>query len=273
MVDGWRYYNHALLPTCAPHEITDVSRLNEKVFWSQTPGNAILARWTSDFDLKEEGNWWYVIKDDEFDISKLKSKRRYEINKGKKNFEVKEIDPLLFIDEIVDIHIKAYEEYPIQYRPVVNNDKLSQEIIEWKNNAKIFGAFSLEDSKLYGFAMAVEYDTYVNFTMLKVVPSSERKGINAALVAGLLEHYNDRLTNGYYICDGERALFHETQFQDYLEKYFGFRKAYSNLHIKFRFPFSIIIKCLFPIRGLVEKSGLGIMKKINVLLLYYELSR
>ena len=44
-------------------------------------------------DCGYETNWWYVVKDTPFDLNSLKAKRRYEINKGIKNFEVIDIDP------------------------------------------------------------------------------------------------------------------------------------------------------------------------------------
>lgn len=49
-------------------------------------GNPYFARWTDNFDCGYETEWWYCIKDEPFDISKINSKKRYEINKGKKNF-------------------------------------------------------------------------------------------------------------------------------------------------------------------------------------------
>lgn len=273
MVDGWRYYNHALLPNCAPHEAPDIARLENKEFWVNNTGKVLMARWTSDYDCASNQNWWYVVKDGRFDIDSLKSKRRYEINKGKKNFLIRVINPVDYVEELVEIHIKAYAQYPIQYRPVVDKEKLMKEISQWIGNKVILGAFSAEDSSLCGFAMIIENESYANFAMLKVLPICEKSGINAALVAGVLEHYNERLNKGgYYICDGERALFHETKFQDYLEKYFGFRKAYSKLHVKFRFPLSVIIKCLKPFRPFIATRSESIMKKLNVLLIYDELS-
>lgn len=273
MVEGWRYYNHALLPDCAPHEIPNTSQINDKEFWENSTGKALMARWTSDYDNTNEQNWWYVVKDDQFDIGLLKAKRRYEINKGKKNYQIRVINPEEYIEEIIEIHIKAYEEYPVQYRPVVDKEKLAVDIMKWTGNTIIFGAFSLENSSLCGFAMIIENKQFANFAMLKVLPMCEKNGINAAIVAGILEHYNEQLGCGYYICDGERALFHETQFQDYLEKYFGFRKVYAKLHVKFRFPFSLAIKFLQPFKSFIEKRNESIMKKINVLLIYQELSK
>ena len=79
----WKYYNHAMIPTVAPHEEADVETIYSKDFWKENK-NALLARWTSDFDCGYETNWWYVIKDDPFDITTLKSKRRYESIRGKR---------------------------------------------------------------------------------------------------------------------------------------------------------------------------------------------
>ncbi len=83
-ISGWRYYyNHAAILTTAPHVKVDVHPLVDKTIWKMD-SNPYFARWTTDFDCGYETEWWYCIKDTPFDISKLNSKKRYEINKGKK---------------------------------------------------------------------------------------------------------------------------------------------------------------------------------------------
>lgn len=91
--------------------------------------------------------------------------------------------------------------------------------------------------------------------MLRVNPGSETKGINAAMVAGILEDHNDRLSKEFYVNDGARSIRHETAFQDYLEKYFGFRKVYCKLHIVYRFPINIAVKFLYPFRKKIKNNG------------------
>ena len=270
MIEGWRYYNHALLPATSPHVEPDISKIKDKEFWKSSIGRTVLARWTSDFDCEEEQNWWYVIKDNCFDISELKAKRRYEINKGKKNFDVKIINPTEYIEDIVNIQEKAYEAYPPKYRPKVDRSKIENEVSVWNENVVIYGAFSVEQKELAGYAMIIKESDYANFAMLKTIPSYERQGINAAIVASILESFNEAIGSGYYICDGERSLFHETNFQDYLEKYFGFRKAYCKLHAVFKFPYSIILNILsyFP-----EKMFRGaLLSKVRVLLQFKKIS-
>ena len=91
----WKVYNRALLPACLPHEVVvndqDVkSLLRDK--------NCLFARFTTEFDTPNKTQWWWCLKDDKFDISKLKAKRRYEIVRALKNVNVKIINPLDYID-------------------------------------------------------------------------------------------------------------------------------------------------------------------------------
>lgn len=74
-IGGWQYYNHAAVPTTAPHEIPDVSSITDGNIWKMGGGTPLLARWTTDFDCGYETNWWYVIKDIPFNISELKAKK------------------------------------------------------------------------------------------------------------------------------------------------------------------------------------------------------
>ncbi len=75
------------------------------------------------------------------------------------------------------------------------------------------------------------------------------------MVAGILEYYSNRLEKGFYINDGSRTIRHETAFQDYLEKYFGLRKAYCKLNIKYKFPVNLAVKILYPFRNRISKES------------------
>lgn len=103
----WKYYNHAMIPTVAPHEKIDVEPLNNKQIWRENK-KALFARWTSEFDCGYETNWWYVIKDKAFNLSALKSNYRYKINKGIKNFDVRVINPEEYVGELYEVYIAAF---------------------------------------------------------------------------------------------------------------------------------------------------------------------
>lgn len=38
MIEGWRYYNHAAIPTCAPHEEPDINPIESGVAWTNMGG-------------------------------------------------------------------------------------------------------------------------------------------------------------------------------------------------------------------------------------------
>ena len=266
-IDGWKYYNHAAVPTTAPHEEPDMAPIKDGSIWKLGGRRApLLARWTADFDCDCETNWWYVMKDSPFDIQALKAKRRYEINKGNKNFLTREIVPAEWCEEIYKVTTEAYTAYPEAHRPKMDHDRFVSEVRRW-NYYKVYGAFSMNDGELCGYACLIRKGSYIDFCVLKAVPTCERLGLNAAIVNHVLVDHQEFLNSGGYICDGARSIQHETAFQDYLQKYFGFRKAYCTLHVIYRPAVCIIVKMLYPFRKLIKRfSGIGAMQKIIALL-------
>lgn len=216
-------------------------------------GIPLLARWTTDYDCGYETSWWYVIKDTPFDITTLKAKRRYEIKKGMKNFEVRRIDPIEYLEELFYVQVCALESWPKKYRPNVEKENFKREVLNWSNDI-VYGGFDRETNQLCGYANLHECSKHIDFRILRVVPEYERKGINFAMVEKILEDNNSRFGKTFYINDGSRAIRHETAFQDYLEKYFGFRKAYCKLHILYRFPVNIFVKILWPFRKKIKNN-------------------
>lgn len=269
----WKYYNHAMIPATAPHKSVDEGELQKKSFWRNNKG-ALLARWTTAFDCGYETNWWYVIKDKPFDIAELKAKRRYEVNRGIKNFDVKLIDPTRYIEELYLIQIAAFSAYPEKYRPSVNEKEFKESIKKWKSFT-VFGAFHRDTGMMVGYAyLAQKAADFVNFSVLKTNPEYEKLGLNAALVEKILAHYQNFLSDGGIICDGARSINHETSFQDYLEKYFNFRKAYCKLHIKYNPLFRWIVRLLYPMRKiLLRLDSIGMAHSMNAILKMEEIYR
>lgn len=272
-IKGWKYYNHAAFPDLPPNEAPDLSVVESGEIW-KLDGSPLLARWVSDFDKLDGGDWWYVIKDTPFDISSLKAKRRYEINKGVKNFDVRAIEPCQYKEELYKIQVAAFAAYPEKYRPTVEKESFIASIDTWQTQA-VLGAFSRESGELCGYAMLyLENGKYVDFRALKVDPNFERAGINAALCAGVMVHFDEFLKNGGILCDGARAVSHETHFQDYLEKNFGFRKAYCKLCIAYSPKMKLIVKMLYPFRKLLAKlDGNSKIHSVNGVLMMESIVR
>lgn len=252
----WNYYNHAWIPATAPHEKADTGLLTDKSIWKKDGRKALFARWTTDFDCGYETGWWYCLKDTPYDITSLKSKRRYNVNKGMRYFECKRIDPIEYKEELYEVQKAAFTAYQNIYRPRIDHASFIKEIDRW-SDFHVYGAFHRETGQLLGYAYLTVYPEYANLNVLKTNPAYERYQINAAIINQILEDFKEKLCRNYYIIQGERNLVHMTAFQEYLETYFGFRKAYCRLHIKYR-PFAgIVVKCLYPFRRLIKRTDVN----------------
>ena len=43
-IDGWKYYNHASIPTTAPHEIPDISPITDASIWKSGGGYSVIGK-------------------------------------------------------------------------------------------------------------------------------------------------------------------------------------------------------------------------------------
>ncbi len=273
---GWIYYNHAFLPDVQPHETADLAKITSGDLWKDAPKGAVLARWTSDFDCGYPTEWWYIIKDTPFDINSLKSKKRYRINHGLRNFTVKPIDPRTCTEELFRVQTAAYASYPKKYRPHHTLSEMETAADAWAKEADctVFGAFSAETETLCGYAIVTKRGKCLDFSVLKVDPAAEKLSVNQAILASVLTHCGELLADGHYICNGARNVSHETNFQSFVEDIFGYRKAYCKLNTAYNPRYKTIIGILFSVRKLLGAlDGIRAVHKINGVLKMEEIVR
>lgn len=268
----WRVYQRALMPKTAPH---NPPLYNEQMLRKYLLKHRLLfARWITNFDCGYETEWYHVIKDEPFDISTLKAKRRYEVNKGNKNYYTKIIFPFDFKQDIENVIKESYKSYPLKYRPIVDEAFMSRCLKEWSSeNVVVIGVFDKNEKRMRGFACLNCLGDYINYFMHKVLPQDEKKAVNAALVYGALQYWQEN-KKYKYITDGQRAIKHETNFQDYLIKYFEFRKAYCQLHVLYNPVIKPVIIALYPMINILSKfCSNGIIYNIYCVLKQEEIRR
>ncbi len=273
---GWDYYKHAYLSTNAPHEDVDVSAIESGEFWNNANKSAYFARWTSEYDCGYETEWWYVIKDEPFDITALNSKKRYKINRGKKYFDVYQIDPSKYKDAIYQVQVEAYSDYPEKYRPTVNKERVFSVIEnDWAiSNVKVFAAFHRESGDMAGYIQLLTKGKCIESIAQKAIPKYEKFQVNYALLAAVLDDHAMDLSNGSYICVGSRNVVHETAFQDFVEDIFSFRKAYCKLNVSYNPSYKAFIKILYSFRKILKKfDSVGVVHKINGVMKMEEIIR
>ncbi|MBE5763142.1 MAG: hypothetical protein E7338_02845 [Clostridiales bacterium] len=265
-MSDWKYYNHALVSNTAPHVTPDIGQLKQN--WTKLAGGAkpLLARYTDDFDCGKETNWWYVICDTPFNIKNINSKKRNVINNGNKHCDVFIANPIDYENELLSLNNEAQKTYDKTTRQVSSKGDFHNYLEQLQKDDSIeFYVCVLKDTKeCAGYAVVRKYASYCVLQSQKAKPSLEKYQTNAALLNYILERYNDRISQGYYICDGERNISHDTHFQDYLEKYFGFRKAYCKLRVIYKTSIRIVVNILYPFRGLLKRfESIKLIHNIN----------
>ena len=261
-----------MLPNSKPHELVNMQPIHDGSIWKDEH-KPLMVRWTTDYDCSKSTNWWYCIKDTPYEIDELKAKRRYIVKQGMNNFDVKVIDPVENAKAILHVYKQAISSYPAYSRPMVNDDMFLADIYKWSNRT-VFGAFYKETKMLCGYAYLYESADCAELAVVKSIPDYEKLQVNAAIMYEILHYYEYHLEKDYYIVDGERNILHSTAFQDYLEKYFGFRKAYCKLHLIFRKDVKMVLMFLQPFSPLLRKcTKVGIVRKICALLTMNNIAR
>jgi len=261
-------YQHCMMSDNAPHALVDEVVVNKAFAKSK----AWFAQFTTEFDVSCPTTWWYCIKDEIYDISAFKAKARYEVNKGRKNFFVSIISPLEYKNEIFDIDIKKFADYPESYRPILAST--AEEHIKkiLKNDDVWFGLFSKDDDSLVGYSILQENKECVNLSVVAIDPITYKKNSSAALVDGILCHYQNS-GNSFYICDGARNVRHQTNYQDFLISTFGFRKAYCRIKLKYKWWVRIAVCALRPFKTKLLQSKKRFFYNIGCILRLDEYAR
>lgn len=261
---SWKYYNRAVLPNTPPHRSPDLTPVLENRIWKEEGRTAILARWTTEYDCPFETGWWYCVKDTPFEMDSLKAKRRYVIKQGIKNFTVSKINLEADAEEMLRVCLEAERARPSVIRK--NNLTIDSFLKEVSGrDGAVYGAFDRDAGVLRGFARIQQDDHCIHLVRLTTDPEFEKMQVNAALIYQICQDYSDKLCRDFYLCDGERNIQDATAFQDYLIKYFGFRKAYCKLNLKIRPSLQWVINLAFLARKPFQilDQGSKLIHKIN----------
>ena len=171
-MDGWRYYNHAMIPTCAPHEEPDLSVIESGEIW-KNERKPLLARWTSNFDCGYETNWWYVIKDTPFNEQDISSKERKSIRQALNKCYVKIVDNVEYAEDLYRVYFSAFK----KYKNADNKIDKQQFLLSCQNSRDIayWAGFDKETNTLIGYITVLDCGDYVEIQTAKFDPNFAKK--------------------------------------------------------------------------------------------------
>lgn len=264
MKNLWKIYQGCLLSNCPPHHTFEVD-VNE-VLKLLAHNNCYFARWTSDFDCGYKTEWWYCVKDAPIDLVKLTAKQRYRIKRGQKLNIInkvivntgtgqsinEDIDSLL--DNLLEIQKDSFKTYPLKYRPQTDKTSFREEMKCLYKDSDLWISRDKETNEINAYAIIRKELDFAWLKVVKVSPKYINNDVNAIIVYEIVNHYLGE-EHFKYICDGERNIRHQTNYQDFLVKNLNFRYAYCKLHILYGTFMKNAIKILFPIRGIIYKIG------------------
>ena len=272
-VQGWKYYNHAMVPDGRPDQEPELTPVENGEIWSNVHGGGtpLLARWTTDWDCGYETNWWYCIKDTPVILENLGKQARKDIRKGLKNCTVRIIECLRFSEQLYECYEQAWLHYknvgePTSKEAFIRNCERTSLLTYW-------AAFENETGKLIGYMSVSEHETYAEICTAKFYPVYLHLQVSAAMYYTVLNHYLEK-ENIRFVSSGSRSINHTTQTQDYKERTFGYRKAYCKLHIEYNPKIKWIINIAYPFKNLLKHfDGIRSAHLLNSVLKMEEIVR
>jgi len=262
---NWYYYQGALLPRVPPHYEINLTSKEQKELLKKS--KALFLRYTNEWD-RDGGEFWYVIKDKEENMSGYKSKVRNQIKKGLKNCSVRKVTKKIITDSGYEVYIEAFENYSSTSNPI-NIELFRKSIL---NSSDDYWAVYDNEDRMIAYAQNLLLDRSCNYGSMKFYPKYLNLYPSYALIYYMTEYYINQ-NNFSYVSDGARSISHDTNIQEFLIKKFQFRKAYCRLNIVYRWDIGLFVIFLYPFKSIISKINHNFFKKISVLLKQEEIQR
>lgn len=270
-IEGWRYYNHAAIPTTAPYETVDVTAIEDGSIW-ELDGKPIFARWTSNFDCGYETSWWYVIKDAPFEVMSLPAKEQKRIRQALRKCHVKKIAMTDYADDLYRVYRSAVMNYENSYAPT-NEENFAKLCLINDTYLDCWAGFDNQTGRLIGYMLVKDNAEYAEISVAKFDPEHKKLQVSDALYHDVLDFYLNK-QGKKFVCSGERSISHKTGTQAYKIKRFGYRKAYCKLHVEYNKRIKWLIKLVYPFRGIARFfDKVTIVHNLNAVLLMEEIRR
>lgn len=253
----WREYQRMVVPV-GPVNFEYVITKEESKFLLEEFSKAIMVRFTYNFDIPQNTEWYALICDYFTDLSELPSFKRSEISRGLKNCIVEMVDADFVSKYGYNVYFLLSKD--IKNAKTIGEKEFKQSILSSKNFSDIIHywcVFEKSSKQLIAYSQNFIYDKIeVNYSTIKFHPDYLKLYPSYALIYTMNKYYLQE--NGYkYVNDGFRNILHETSIQEYLIRKFNFRMAFTRLKVFYRPYLSIT----FPFRKYFSK----INAKINAL--------
>ncbi len=248
----FKLYKGVWVDTYPPHLSQKFSAVEmHEVLKHKRGGNML--RNTFDWDVSEETSFWYVIKDTFGGLEELSSKKRNQVKKSLKTYDVRRVTP----EEILEIGLPIYNAAIESYK--VKIDTITKEQFEGRiqssvdsGKADFWVVYEKTTNSAVALAINTVYDDCCEYNTMKADPKYMRNSTYPyyGLIYEMNKYYLEEKSLKY-VNDGARSITNHSNIQSMLIDVFNFRKAYCQLQIEYRWWFGAIVKILYPFRKII----------------------
>jgi len=256
----WYHYQGALLPRVPPHQEVYLNGEEQKELLKLS--GALFLRYTNEWN-REEGEFWFVIKEYFGGMEELSANTRSKIRRGEKRNVVRQVDAETIAKFGYEVYLRAFEQYDTFIEPMA--PKHFEEYIRSKKTYEYWGVFDKQNNKLVAYSENFIEDDMCHYSTIKFHPEFLKDYTGYILFYEMNRYYLES-KKMRYVNDGARSISHETNVQKFLMEKFKFKKTYVRLHIAYRQDVGLAVKLLYPLKGLIEKIEHPLVKKVSVIL-------
>ncbi len=249
-IQNFELYKHAWVDKRAPHHGEKLRQDELRLLLSN---GGILVRNTYDFDCKEETSFWFVIKDTFGGMEELSSKKRNQVRKSLKTYDVRRVSA----EELLSVGLPIYQEACESYRvktSVVTDEDFRARILacEKEGSSDYWCVYRKDTAEAVALAINTRYTDCCEYNSMKCKPSVMHNSTYPyyGLIYEMNRYYLDELKLKY-VNDGARSITEHSNIQPFLIDTFHFRKAYCKLQIVYKWWMKIIVDTLYPLRSVV----------------------
>ena len=246
----WFKYNGFLRPAYLPHKVPEISQSDARRARQKLGG--LFARWDSGFSAPQESPWWYVIHSGSYSIDQVSGNTRSKVRRGAKRLETRFVTAQEMHEQGRDVCKKAVARYSNEKflpRPSDFDERL-RAAEKYPDVCEFYGVF--RGDVLVGFSENHLQGNAAFWESIWYDPDALKDYSSYLLTHAMLDHYLNECRLSY-VSDGCRALYHDTNVQEFLIGKFGFQKQRSSLSVEYAKPIKALVSALLPFDKLIGK--------------------
>ena len=259
----WAAIARVLRPLGGPHRVKPVCL--EEIRRAMKATGAVVSLWNEQWDTQPCDWWWVCCDDPAYDVETLPKNARRDIRAGLRRCEIRRLELEWYSRNRYAIDAAAvgrYRDYQANLDPTETRQRT---LVEGAYPGReTWGAFV--DGAFAAYMDCLVIDDAAFLASTKAAPAFFKALVNNALAYHVTKHYlQERKVK--YVCDGQRSLVHQTQYQDFLEK-MGYRRIYCPLRAEFAMPARLLVRSRIDIwgRAAILKFRPALWRKIEGLI-------